>query len=98
MKSRLKKIVASEEDMNVDEIYNEIKNALNSMRRRVNEWNVRDELLKLTQFGFYNGSAMGSIDEQTAKDIINQTEAYIEEIKGNEEALQEIYDIVYRYA
>lgn len=93
MKSRLRKIVAN----SANEVYEEIKSALSSMRGRVNEWNVRDDLRKLTQFGFYNGSEMATIDENGARDIISQTESYIEEVKGNEDALMEIYDVVYRY-
>lgn len=93
MKSRLKKLASSE----TEKMYNEIIVSLDNMSNMAHIWSVREVIRGFTTWDFYTGSLTESIDDETVKDIIQQVKNYVEEIRNDEELLNEIHDIVYRY-
>ncbi|MNJ90256.1 hypothetical protein D3C87_78510 [compost metagenome] len=99
--SRLRKIIAdidpTNEDMGLDEAYQETVAAIQNMQNRVNEWSVRDVIRKFTSWGFYGGQELASIDIEKSKEVLNKLSQYVEEIK-NDESLFEVYDLIYKYA
>jgi len=86
------------DDIDFDEAMAETVDCLNEMKRRVNEWNVRNTLLMFTSWSFYKGDVLSSVDEATAKKIIVQVLNYVDSIHENDiEKLLEVYDIVSHY-
>lgn len=82
-------------EMTTAEIKDYTIKILKSVLNKTNEWSVRDTLTKLTNFGFYKGSIMASIDENLARDIIVQTLDYLENTFSKDPTIEEIYDVVY---
>jgi hypothetical protein len=80
------------------EMLKETYSAIENMRKNVNQWSIRDTLLKFTEFGFYKGNVMASIDEQTALDILKQLKVYVNEIRDNERNLDEVYSLIHSYS
>lgn len=99
MKRLLRKKAEEEDEMSFDEVKQESLDAIKNMKSRVNEWTVRDILIKLTQYGFYQGEQMASIDENAAREICDQIEKFIKSTnKNDEDILFEIYDKIYHFA
>lgn len=95
---RLKRL-AEEDDMTFDEIKEEVIQGINKMEGLVNEWSIRDILCKFTEWDFYQGEEMASIDEIMAMDICTQLLNYINNLtKRDEDILLKIDDKVGRYA
>lgn len=94
--SRLKKIAESD-DMSFEEIKEETLQAIKNMQNNVNEWSIRDVLTIFTQFNFYKGEPLTSIDESTAANVCKQLLNYVENI-ANENQIMEVYYKVYHYA
>jgi hypothetical protein len=84
-------------DMTDEDIKNETIASIKNMRNRVNEWSVRDTLIKFTEWGFYKGSVMVSIDETVAKNICNQLIRFIKN-EAQKQDIQDAYELVYHYA
>jgi uncharacterized protein YjgD (DUF1641 family) len=95
---RLKRL-AEEDDMTFDEVKEEVIQGINKMESLVNEWSIRDILCKFTEWSFYQGEEMASIDEIIAMDICTQLLKYVNTLtKNDEDILFEIDDKVGRYA
>jgi len=102
IEAAITKIVEDEGEMSFPEIYAEVEKALTNMRSNVNNSGVREDLAKLSNWGFYNGpvyAALGGEEGITiARDIANQALEYLKEIKHIESSVYELYDEVYHYA
>ena len=82
------------DQMTTEQMVADLKKVLSKLKGRVNEWSVRDTLMRLTEWGFYRGDAMASIDMDMARDIIKQTLGYVDDIAHNKNNLIELYDFL----
>lgn len=80
---------ASEEEMSFDELKEVTLKCIDNMRRNVNNWSVRDVLKDMTSWGFYQGEEKLVVDVDTAIDICDQLEDYVNSLYS-ESALEEV--------
>jgi hypothetical protein len=65
-------------------------------KEKTNEWNVRDIVTDLTKMDFYPDKSFDSLDEDSAKSILNQIKNSIDDL--NEDEILQIYDKIYQYS
>lgn len=86
-----------EELMTDEEVKQEVLDIIKDMKRRVNEWSVRDTLKHFTSYGFWSGSEMASIDIDTAREIATELYDYVEEFPAGHPNIEEVYDDLYKH-
>lgn len=90
--------VLSEDELSIEEVRSLlIDNILPNLSKlsMLREWAVRDDLIKLTEWGFYRGDVMAIIDEEIAGNIVRQLIEYVPD--APDFFIKDLYDLLYHY-
>lgn len=85
-----------EDEMSFKEVKAETISAIKNMRKRTNEWSVRDSLKKFTSWGFWKKGEKALIDIETANEIADELLDYIQ-TTPQEQDVYDANDIVDHY-
>lgn len=93
VKKESKLIEQEEDEMSFREVKAETISAIKNMRKRTNEWSVRDSLKKFTSWGFWKKGEKALIDIKTANEIADELLDYIQ-MTPQEQDVYDANDIV----
>lgn len=85
-----------EGDMTIADVRQVMIETVKLLKRKTGDWAVRDTLTKLSEWGFYKGPIYASIDEEAARDILNQLEEELE--YAPDHFVEELYDELSHWA
>jgi hypothetical protein len=96
----LKRFESHEEDyddddmMTDEEFKQDVLNQIMELRKTTNYWSTRDTLKNFTEWDFWSGSVMVSIDIEMADDIAMELYQYADSLEPGDTDLERIYDMI----
>jgi hypothetical protein len=91
----LKKFESYSEDMMTDEeVKQEILDKIKELKRSTNSWATRDILKEFTNWGFWSGSSMASIDIEMADQIASELYDYVDSLRAGDGDIDEVYNLI----
>jgi hypothetical protein len=88
-------LLKEQDEMTPQEVKEELLDEINKMKKTTNQWSTRDTLKKFTEYGFWQGGVMASLDSDTAKEVAEQLYDYVKGLKPGHWGIEEIYDSLY---
>jgi alpha-D-ribose 1-methylphosphonate 5-triphosphate diphosphatase PhnM len=78
--------------MSDEEVKEEILEKIKHLKQTTNSWATRDTLRRFTNWGFWSGQVMASLDIETANKVAEELYNYALEFEPGHPNLEEIYD------
>ena len=81
--------------MTPEEIKQEVLDIIKDLKKNTNTWAARDTLRNFTEWGFWKGDSMASIDIELANEIADELYNYVNEFTPGHPNIEEVYDALY---